>query len=190
MHSSFSTLIQLLAQEAYMEGGFVLSSGNKSDFYLDLKKVTYRSSGLQLVGDAVLAKIRTFDVVGVGGLTMGAEAILMSTIWASLMGGDVLHGFSVRKEAKVHGLQKVIEGVIPSRGSRVAIVDDVITKGGSILHAVKAARDAGLEVAVVVPLVDRLEGGKARIIQEGLDFRPVCTIDEVRAAHQEMMQEV
>lgn len=175
-------LIKLLAELAYREGDIVLSSGRPSRFYLDAKQVTYHPRGVEMVGRAVLEQIRAFDAQGVGGLTMGADAVVASTVWAANAANLSLPGFVVRKEAKGHGLGKVIEGVCPARGSRVAIVDDVATSGGSLLRAINAAREHGLEVCVVVPLVDREEGAAESLKAEGVAFRPVCTVSEVRAA--------
>ena len=176
------SLIALLKEHAYQEGEIVLLSGKISNVYLDAKQVTYHPDGVEAVGHAVLDVIRGYDVEAVGGLTMGADAIVNSTVWAAKLRGVHLPGFVIRKEPKKHGLNKLIEGVVPQEGSRVAIVDDVVTSGGSILEAVRAAEELGLKVAVVVPLVDREEGGAAAIGNEGIPFRPICTITEVREA--------
>jgi orotate phosphoribosyltransferase len=174
-------LVKLLARIAYRKGDFVLSSGRHSDFYLDAKRVTYRPDAVELVGRAVLELIKPFGVTAVGGLTMGADAIVLSTVWASRATEAPLDGFIVRKEPKRHGLQKWIEGVLPAPGSRVAIVDDVVTSGDSVLSAVRAAGEEGLSAAVVVALVDREEGGAQRFASEDIPFRPVCTLKQVRA---------
>ena len=174
-------LAALFARHSYREGDFTLSSGAKSTFYLDAKQVTYRPEGVALVGQAVLEAARGFDVTGVGGLTMGADAIVLSTVWASQASGVPLTGFIVRKEAKGHGTQQWIEGVHP-KGQTVVIVDDVITSGGSALQAVERVEAAGASVAVIVGLVDRLQGGGAAIEAHGIAFRAACTIDDVRAA--------
>lgn len=175
------TLTDLLAKRAYREGDFILSSGVHSGFYLDAKQVTYHPSGIRSVGEAVLAKIRPFGAEAVGGLTMGADAIVTSTVWASEEAGFPIPGFVVRKEPKGHGLQKWIEGVSPA-GKRVAIVDDVITSGNSVLRAVERCQDEGALVVVVIGLVDRQEGGGEAIERTGVPFRSICTIDDVRRA--------
>jgi len=177
-------LITLLAKNAYREGAFVLSSGAKTNFYLDAKQITYHPNGVGLVGRSVLAAIRPFGVQAVGGLTMGADAIVASSIWAGLEAGLQIPGFVVRKEAKKHGLEKWIEGINP-KSLRVAIVDDVITSGNSVLKAVDAAREAGAKVEVVVGLIDRQEGGAREIERRGVAFRAICTIEEIRTAARE-----
>lgn len=174
-------LTALLARDAYREGEFELSSGRASSYYLDAKQVTYSPRGAQLVGEAVLAAIREFDVEAVGGLTLGADAIVASTVVASAGTANPIPGFIVRKQAKEHGLERGIEGVSPA-GKRVAIVDDVITSGGSALLAVDAAKAAGATVAVVVALVDREEGGVDNITEAGVAFRAICSVTDVREA--------
>lgn len=174
-------LTELFAEHSYREGEFVLSSGRTSDFYLDAKQVTYRPDGARLVGRAVLDILRDFDVDAVGGLTLGADAIVASTVLASAGTERPIPGFVVRKESKAHGLEKWIEGVSPE-GRRVAIVDDVITSGGSVIRAVRKARSGGAEVAVVVGLIDREEGGAEAVAREGIPFRSVCTLSAIREA--------
>lgn len=175
-------IVRLLAQFAYREEPTRLSSGKRSDYYLDAKVVSYTPEGAALIGAAVWSLIKNERVDAVGGLTLGADAIVVSTTLAARTEGVSLPGFIVRKEPKKHGLKKRIEGAVPPEGSRVAIVDDVVTLGGSVLDAVDAARDAKLTVVVVVPLVDREEGARQAIEDAGLTFRPICTASEVRDA--------
>lgn len=175
-------LVALFSRLSYREGDFTLSSGAKSAFYLDAKQVTYHPNGVALVGDAVLDAIAGLDVQAVGGLTLGADAIVASAVWASVRRGTPLPGFIVRKESKGHGTQQYIEGVHP-RGLRVAIVEDVVTSGASALTAVERVAAGGATPVVVVGLVDRLQGGREAIEARGLQFRAACTIDEVRAAY-------
>ena len=178
-------LISLLARLAYREGNFTLSSGRASSVYLDAKLLTYHPEGVELVGNQVFNAIEKASVQAVGGLTMGADAIVISTVWASQLAGSPIPGFVVRKEPKPHGLEKWIEGISPV-GMRVAIVDDVITSGASVLKAVRAARDSGAEVAIVVGLIDRQEGGEAAIREAGVGFHALCSLAEVRAAARDL----
>jgi orotate phosphoribosyltransferase len=174
-------LIRLLASRAYQEGEFILSSGVASSFYLDAKQVTYHPDGVELVGSAVLDVARPFSIEAVGGLTMGADAIVSAAIWASRSTRNAIPGFVVRKEPKKHGLHRGVEGVSPA-GLRVAVVDDVVTSGRSVLRAVEAARNVGAIVAVVIALVDREEGAAAAIEAAGVPFRSICTVSDIRAA--------
>lgn len=184
-----AALARLLRRLAYKEGSFTLRSGRTSDFYLDAKQVTYHPDGVELVGRSVLEEIKEFDVEGVGGLTMGAEAIVTSTIWASIGSDSPLFGFSVRKEPKRHGLGEWIEGRSPDK-KRVAIVDDVITTGASVLTAVDRAREKGAIVEVIVGLVDRQEGGRAAFEKAKIPFRALVTLEQIRAAGSSQLQPV
>lgn len=180
-HAASHALAALFAKLSYREGEFTLSSGARSTFYLDAKQVTYHPDGVALVGEAVLRAIAGLGVQAVGGLTLGADAIVINAVWASVRAGAPLPGFIVRKEPKGHGTQQYIEGVHPG-GMRVAIVEDVVTSGASALQAVERAEAAGAKPVVVVGMVDRLQGGREAIEARGLQFRAACTIDEVRGA--------
>ncbi len=172
-------LAALFARRSYKEGDFVLSSGARSTFYLDAKQVTYHADGAELVGKAVSNVAREFGAQSVGGLTMGADAIVVCAVYASALAGEPMTGFIVRKESKGHGLGKLIEGVSPA-GRKVALVDDVITSGSSLLKAAAAVRDVGGEVCVAIGLVDREEGGGKAIEAAGIPFRAICTLSEIR----------
>lgn len=174
-------LIALLLEKAYREGDFRLSSGARSDFYLDAKQITYDPDGMELVGEQMRQLVAEFGIEAVGGLTMGADAIVASTVFACKQAGSKVSGFVVRKEAKQHGLEQLVEGVHPN-GKRVAIVDDVITSGASAIKAVQAARAAGAQVVLVVGLVDREQGGADRIRSEDVQFRALATMSEIREA--------
>jgi orotate phosphoribosyltransferase len=178
--SSHPQLAALLARLSYREGDFTLSSGAKSNFYLDAKQVTYHPDGVELVGNAVLTLATEFGAQAVGGPTLGADAIVLATVYASAKSAHPLSGFIVRKEAKPHGLGKWVEGVDP-KGKKVVIVEDVITSGGSLLAAVDRVREAGAEIVVATAVVDREQGGAAAIEAAGIPCRPLCTISEVRA---------
>lgn len=173
-------LAALLARLSYREGDFTLASGAKSTFYLDAKQVTYHPDGVALVGAAVHAIAREFGADAVGGPTMGADAIVLSAVYASAHSDCPLTGFIVRKEPKQHGLGKWIEGITPA-GRKVVIIDDVITSGGSLLKAAEHVREAGAEIVVAVGLVDREQGGREAIEAAGIPFRAVCTLSDVRA---------
>jgi orotate phosphoribosyltransferase len=180
--SAREQLIRLLAQYAYQEGDFTLSSGAKSTFYLDAKQVTYRPGGAALVGAAVVEIAAKHGASGVGGLTMGADAIVASAVTVSAGTANPLIGFIGRKEQKKHGLGKWIEGVSP-RGHRVVIVDDVITTGDSLLKSVEQARADGAEVVATIGVVDREQGGAASIRERtGAPFYALSTITEIRSA--------
>jgi len=161
--------VELLRRLAYERREVTLASGRKSSFYVDCKQAVLTAEGHFLVGwliNRVLAA-RAPDVVAVGGLTMGADPIASATSTLSFVGPRPLHAFYVRKEPKGHGTQKWIEGErsVPP-GSAVAIVEDVVTTGGSTLQAIERARAHGLAVRLVVALVDREEGGREAVERE------------------------
>ena len=179
--SSRERLLRLIREHAYREGHFVLASGRVSKYYLDAKQVTFHPEAIDLVGEAFLQLIEPFHVAGIGGLTLGADPIVVATAAAAHRAGRFLPGFVVRKDAKQHGTQRWVEGVYPE-GGRVAIVDDVITTAGSVLRAAELIEAHGGEIAVVAGLVDRLEGGREKVEERGYVFRAVFDVDEVRSA--------
>jgi orotate phosphoribosyltransferase len=158
-------LLGLLRRDAYTSGEVVLASGKTSDFYIDCRRVTLASEGHFLVGKLMGAVIVNSypEVEAVGGLTMGADPIASATATLSYLGPRPLDAFYIRKEAKAHGKQKWVESAPLPDKTPVAIVEDVVTSGGSALRAVERAEAAGLIPRVVIALVDRQEGGAATI---------------------------
>jgi orotate phosphoribosyltransferase len=157
-------LQELLRAESLMFGEFTLVSGRKSRFYFDSKKTTLLAEGAYLTAVEVLRMIRAqrIEADAIGGMTLGADPIVCPVAALSQIDGPPLRAFIVRKEAKGHGTERQIEGnLAPS--SRVIVVDDVVTTGGSTLSAIEAAERAGHEVVAVVCLVDREEGGAERL---------------------------
>ena len=168
-------LRRLLEERSLKRGSFVLRSGKTSDYFLDGKQTTLSAEGCALVGELIFDLIDDLDVSAIGGPTLGADPIVAAVAAESWRRGRPLDAFIVRKESKDHGLGDRIAGPI-RRGQRVAIVEDVVTKGGAIAMAIDAAEDAGLDVAVAVTIVDRLEGGGDALRARGLDFRSIFTI--------------
>jgi orotate phosphoribosyltransferase len=154
----------LLKEQSLMFGDFTLASGKKSTFYFDSKKTTLLPEGAWLAARAVLRLVRErgIDARAIGGLTLGADPIVCPVAALSYVEGPPLRAFIVRKEAKEHGTGRRIEGNLEP-GSRVIIVDDVVTTAGSTLKAIEAAEEAGHTVAAVVCLVDREEGGAEKL---------------------------
>lgn len=176
------TLLRLLRNRAYREGEFELSSGRTSDYYLDGKLLSFEPEGIDPIGEVFLEAILPHEVDAVGGLTMGADPIVTSVAATAHRRGVRIPAFAVRKDSKEHGLRKSIEGPFPdAENPRVAIVDDVVTSGGSLLQAVDAVEEAGGRVAVVVALVDRRAGGRERIEEAGYRFESIFTIDDIRS---------
>lgn len=164
-------LLALLTRLAYEKRSVVLASGRTSDFYIDTKQASLTAEGHYLVGRLVLARIRErFGAAqAVGGMTMGADPIASATSLTSFLQGTPLPAFYVRKEPKGHGTNQWLEGKkgLPA-GARVAVVEDVVTTGGSTLKAVERIRSEGFVVEGVVALVDRQEGGRAAVEAAGV----------------------
>jgi orotate phosphoribosyltransferase len=167
--SARQRLLALLRLLAYERRDIVLTSGRHSNFFIDAKQAVLTAEGHFLAGwliHRVLVE-KAPEVSAIGGLTMGADPLASAASTVSFLGARPLHAFYIRKEPKAHGTQKWIEGdkSVPS-GTRVAILEDVVTTGGSTLKAIERARLHGLEVRHVVALVDREEGGRDEIEKE------------------------
>ncbi|MEO6527110.1 MAG: orotate phosphoribosyltransferase [Gemmatimonadaceae bacterium] len=162
-------LLSLLAERSARRGQFTLASGRQSTLYIDARLTTMSPDGLTLIGPLALTALReaAWDVQSVGGLTLGADPMSYAIAYASATTDAPLRAFTVRKEAKVYGTGRLIEGPFRA-GDRVAVIEDVITTGGSALRAVEAIRAAGGIVAGVLALVDREEGGCEALVGAGL----------------------
>lgn len=161
------TLRDLLAQRALTRGQKVtLSTGRVSNFYLNCKPVTLSSEGASLIADAFLEILKSLPqpVTAVGGRTLGADPIVGAMMMRALERGQRLEGFYVREQQKTHGTRELIANA-PPPGTRVVIVDDVVTTGTSVLEAVDAAEAADCIVVGVIALVDRQEEGGAERIR-------------------------
>src|SRR5687767_13082807 len=146
-----STLIALLAERSAKRGRFTLASGKQSTFYIDARLTTMSPEGLSIIGPLALSVLGESDwrVDAIGGLTLGADPISYAISYASARSNRPLRAFTVRKEAKDHGTGKLLEGPF-RRGDRVAVIEDVITTGGSALRAIDAVRAADGIVAGVL----------------------------------------
>ena len=185
MTTEKARLIELLLDLSYQKRKVTLASGRESDFYIDGKQTTLHAEGASIIGRLVLEMIRQDPSInGVGGLSMGADPIATATAIASTHdGGNPIHSFYVRKEAKGHGTQQYVEGLknFPE-GGRVVIVEDTSTTGGSAFLAVERSRAAGFEVAYVVTVVDRQEGAQENLESKGVDLRALVTREELLAS--------
>jgi orotate phosphoribosyltransferase len=159
-------LLALLTEKSYQKRKVTLASGRESDFYIDCKKTALTAEGHWLVGRLLFAAIakETPQATGVGGLTMGADPLASAVSLVSHLAGKPLQAFLVRKEPKGHGTGQWIEGRSSlADGAQVAIVEDVITTGGSAIKAIERARAEGLTPTAAFALVDRQEGGREAI---------------------------
>ena len=160
---------------ALLHGEFTLASGKKSDHYFEGKRLTLHPEGAYLIGKEILERLEGTDVDAIGGLVMGAFPIITAVAVVSHQEGKPIPTFIVREQPKEHGTRRKIEGHF-SKGSKVAIVDDVITTGGSVLKAIKAVEEEGCEVVKVIVIVDRNEGGSEWLRKEGYDFEAIINL--------------
>ena len=172
-------LLDLLCECAYREGDFLLSSGQRSTYYINGKQVTLHPQGGVAVGRIMLSMVPE-TVVAVAGLTLGADPLVTATSVAAAYAGRSLAPLIVRKEAKGHGTQAYIEGLVLPPDSSVAVLEDVVTTGQSALKAVDRLKAAGYQVTQVIALVDRHQGGAELYQQQGLQFQPIFSIDDLK----------
>lgn len=174
-------LIDLLCEKSFQyteTPSFKLASGTMSRFYVNCKPVTLSPRGMYLIGHLVFDAMSDLNVEGVGGLTFGADPIAMAASFVSEIKKKPVKAFSIRKDQKDHGIIKWIEGDLAA-GDRVAIVEDVVTTGGSTIKAIERARMEGIKVERIIVLVDRQEGGIAAIQKLVPDVVSLITRDEL-----------
>jgi len=174
-------LLELVRGCVY-DGEVVLSSGRKSDFYVDARAVTIDPEGSCLVGHAVVKRALALGVTVIGGPVIGACPMVSAAGVVVYQFGFDMKLFYVRGECKGHGLQKMIEGVSVGRGDRVLLVDDVITSGGSVVRVVENVRALGAVVVGVMVIVDRQAGGREVLDEIGVTLYSLFTRDELLSA--------
>jgi orotate phosphoribosyltransferase len=171
-------LAELLLEKSYIEGDFTLTSGQKSDYYFDCKQTALHPEGSYLIGQLFLEKLKGVEVQGVGGMTLGADPLVSAVTVLSHLAGRPLPGFIVRKQSKGHGTNKYLEGMANFRpGQRVALLEDVVTTGGTLIKACERVVAAGLEIATVICVLDREQGGKENLMQAGFILDAIFTRD-------------
>ena len=171
-------LLELLKKDAYKKGEYTLSSGKKSEHYVNCKPVTLSGRGLTLASLLILKEVKTSYVAG---LTLGADPLVSGVSLVSALDSRLVNGLIVRKEAKGHGTQAWIEGLLPPEGTVITVLEDVITTGGSAIKAVEKLRDAGYVVNTVVAIVDRQEDDEANSAMKlsGLELKSLFTLEEI-----------
>jgi orotate phosphoribosyltransferase len=160
-----------------------LASGKTSTFYFNMKPTMLDSEGSYLVASLILDQLQGTDVDLIGGLEMGAVPIASSVAAVAFTEGRKLSAFFVRKQAKEHGTQSLVEGLAKGEsmaGKKVVVVEDVTTTGGSALKAAEALKAAGAEIVRVITIVDRLDGASETFAAAGLPFEPLLTLSDVR----------
>jgi orotate phosphoribosyltransferase len=170
-------LLALFRERALKFGDFTLASGRKGTYYLDGKQITLHSTGLHLVAHGLLDLLQDVEFDAIGGMTIGADPIIGAVLAVAATRGRDLCGFLVRKEAKGHGTGKFVEGPVKP-GSKVVIIDDVVTTGGSSILAIERIKEFGCEVVQVVAIVDRMEGGAKNFADLKLPFTSLLQITD------------
>jgi len=177
-------LIDIIREKSFRSGvEMKLASGRSSSFYFNMKPTMLDPEGAMLIGQLLLGTLADEDVALVGGLELGAVPLATAVAIASHAAGRPLPAFFVRKQAKEHGTQSLVDGLPAGAtlaGRRVAILEDVTTTGGSAMKAIEAVRAAGGSVAVVVTLVDRQEGATEAFAAAGIPFKALLTIEDFR----------
>lgn len=171
-------LLEIIKRKSLLRGQFKLASGIMSDYYLDLKPTTFDAEGAHLVAEIIYGMLEDEqDVEAIGGLELGAVPIIAAVCARSWQDRPVT-GFVVRKEKKGHGTDQQIDGNFKP-GSTVVLVEDVTTKGGSVMQAVRAVRERGAKIKKIITVVDRLQGAAENLAKEGIDLVSIFTAKEL-----------
>ena len=180
-------LFELLKKYSYNEGEFKLSSGEISDHYVDCRQVTFTGRGLLLASALMLEHVED-DSTYVGGQTLGADPLVFGVAMASELGhlfdsrkrGKV-DALVVRKEQKGHGTGGWVAGFIPPEGTKLTLLEDVVTTADSVCTAARRIRDLDIIINRVVTIVDRKQGGEERLAQNGLELKSLFTVDDFKS---------
>ena len=176
IHNMNEEFLELLKKYAYKKGEFTLSSGKTSEHYVNCKPVTLTGRGLTLVSMMLLEHVKTQVVAG---LTLGADPLVSGVAVCSALDHRLVNALIVRKEPKGHGTQAWIEGPEFKKGTKVTVLEDVVTSGGSAIKAAEKLRDAGYVVERVVAIVDRQEGGKDAMLEANLELVSLFQLPEL-----------
>ncbi|MGH1418026.1 MAG: orotate phosphoribosyltransferase [Hyphomicrobiaceae bacterium] len=172
-------LIALITERSFRDGEeFTLASGRKSTIYFNLKPTMMSADGARLIAAQVLHKIGDRNVDLIGGLEMGAVPLATAVAQASSQTAKVINAFFVRKAAKQHGTQSLVEGLVADdtmAGKKIVVIEDVTTTGGSAIKAAQALREEGAEIISVITIVDRQEGAAEAFTQADLPFEAILT---------------
>lgn len=178
-------LLDLFCRLAYQEGDFVLSSGQQSSYYINGKQVTLDPQGALAMARLLLPMLPQ-DTQAVAGLTLGADPIVSAVSVVSVYENRPIPALIIRKEAKGHGTMAYIEGPSLPQGSKVVVLEDVVTTGQSALKAVERLQAAGYTVDRVISLIDRLQGGGELYESAGLQFEALFTIEDLQKHYREI----
>jgi len=173
-------LLEIIKQKSLLLGEFKLASGGTSNFYLDIKRTAFDPEGSVLISEIICGMLKDdTDVDSIGGLELGAVPIVSGVV-ARSWPGRPLNGFVVRKEKKGHGTDKQIDGNFKPN-TTVVLFEDVTTKGGSVMQAVRAVRAQGATVKRIITIVDRLQGAEENLKKEGIELEAIFTTTDLLA---------
>jgi orotate phosphoribosyltransferase len=176
MSETNTQLLQLLKERSFQRGTFRLASGDVSDYYIDGRMSAVFSEAAFLIGEALYDRTKDLNIDALGGLEVGAVPLTTAAVIGYHRHGRKMEGFWVRDKVKTHGTQKLVEGNLKP-GSRVVVLDDVITRGSSAVKAVQEVQNLKCEVVLVLALVDRLQGAEALVRAAGIaNYQSVFTI--------------
>ena len=176
-------LLENLLKYSLRFGEFTLTSGGKSDYYIDARQTTLRPRGAFLAAQLLLEELKSSPVDAIGGPTTAADPVIGALMAVAALESILVVGFQVRKEAKSHGMQRLIEGPLQP-GMRVSVFDDTVTTGGSLKHAIDQVEAFHCTVVKAYALVDRQEGAQENFARWGYPFQALFTMAELRAARQ------
>lgn len=182
-------LLKMILEKSYREGDFTLSSGQKSSFYIDLKPTILHPEGAAMVGALCVEWFKEEQITfqGVGGLTLGADPIVMAVSLAALEQQIIIPATMIRKGPKKHGTSRFIEGVENfKKGDRMLVVEDVVTTGRSAKKAIEILKTEGFNPTHVFSIVDREAGGLEEFKKLGCEFKSLYTISELRTVYRGM----
>lgn len=175
-------LKEILLEKSYRKGKFTLSSGLESDFYIDGKQTTLSAEGAYLCGKEIFTLIKNnpVSISSVGGMTLGADPLVTAASMVSFLEKQPIPAFIVRKESKGHGTGQYIEGLKNMKpGSTVALLEDVVTTGGTLLDVIERVEDQGFKIGLIVTVVDRQEGGAENLAKAGYPMKAIFTREEL-----------
>jgi len=172
-----AALVAHLVEHSVRRGDFVLKSGARSDWFIDSKQTACDPDGILLVADVALGVIPS-EATAIGGLTVGADPVAYGVAAVAATRGRRLRSFTIRKEAKDHGVTGRLAGALRA-GDRVVVTEDTVTRGTSLFSAVEAVQALGAEVVLIMPLVDRGGTCSAMAAEAGIPYRPLVTAPDL-----------
>ncbi|MBU6228874.1 MAG: orotate phosphoribosyltransferase [Cyanobacteria bacterium REEB459] len=184
-----SSLLDLVCQQAYQEGEFVLTSGQSSPYYINGKQVTLHPQGALMIARLLLQQIGP-EVTGVAGLTLGADPMVTAVSLTALDANREIFPLIIRKQPKGHGTKAYIEGVNLPAGSLITVLEDVVTTGQSALQAVERLQAANYRIDQILALVDRQQGGAELYKAKGLSFAALFTLEDIQAHYRQLREQI